>query len=329
MELSRRELDLHRLELRFAATRVAEPQAVQRIAASLERCGQLVPCVVVNAGCQDAGEEHLILIDGYRRVAALRRLGRDTVTIECWECDLPTAVIGVLTRRQDRAFAFIEQAFLLREVLTDQRLSQHELARRCGHDVSWVNRRLQLLQGLPDTVLAAVCAGQLSGWAVSRVLAPLARANIEHAERLLQALQRQPLSTRELRCWFEYYQTASQASRERMVNHPSLFLQVVQDRHAAQHGAQLRDGPEGACVADLRRIEALMARLRQRLAVLTPLPEILINAVPRLQAALSALRDAINRSVEHDSTGDLFERARPESAGLQPARDQPAAQPGA
>ena len=326
MEL--RELDLHRLELRFAATRVAEPQAVQRIAASLERCGQLVPCVVVKAGCQDAGEERLTLIDGYRRVAALRRLGRDTVAIECWECDPTTALIGVLTRGH-RAFALIEQALLLREVLMDQRLSQHELARRCGHDVSWVNRRLQLLQGLPDTVLAAVCAGQLSGWAASRVLVPLARANIEHAERLLQALQRQPLSTRELRCWFEHYQTASQASRERMINHPSLFLQVVQDRRATQHGDQLRDGPEGACVADLRRIETLMARLRQRLPALRPLPEILSNAVPRLQAALDALRDAINRSVAHDSTRNLFERARAESAGPQPARDQPAAQPGA
>jgi ParB family transcriptional regulator, chromosome partitioning protein len=329
MQLNRRELDLHRLELRFAATRVAEPQAVQRIAASLERCGQLVPCVVVTGGCQDAGEERVTLIDGYRRVAALRRLGRDTVAIECWECDLTTALIGVLTRGQHRAFALIEQALLLREVLTDQLVSQHELARRCGHDVSWVNRRLQLLQGLPDTVLAAVCAGQLSSWAASRVLVPLARANIEHAERLLQALQQQPLSTRELRCWFAHYQTASQASRERMINHPSLFLQVVQDRRAMQHGDQLRDGPEGACIADLRRIEALMARLRQRLPALRPLPEILSNAVPRLQAALDALRDAINRSVAHDSTGNLFERARPESAGPQPARDQPAAQPGA
>jgi len=329
MQLNRRELDLHRLELRFAATRVAEPQAVQRIAASLERCGQLVPCVVVKAGCQETGEERLILIDGYRRVAALRRLGRDTVAIECWECDPTTAVIGVLTRGQHRAFAFIEQALLLREVLTDQRLSQHELASRCGHDVSWVNRRLQLLQALPDTVLAAMCAGRLSSWAASRVLVPLARANIEHAERLLQALQRQPLSTRELRCWFEHYQTADQASRERMINHPSLFLQVVQDRRATQHGDQLRDGPEGACIADLRRIETLMARLRQRLPALRPMPEILSNAVPRLQAALDALRDAITRSVAHDSTRNLFERARTESAGPQPARDQPAAQPGA
>jgi ParB family transcriptional regulator, chromosome partitioning protein len=330
MEISRRELDLHCLELRFAATRVAEPQAVQRIAASLERCGQLVPCVVVNASpAAGTGGERLILIDGYRRVAALRRIGRDTVLVECWACDLTSALIGVLTRTQDRAFALVEQALLLREALLEQGLSQHELAQRCGHDVSWVNRRLQLLQGLPDSVLAAVCAGRLSSWAASRVLVPLARANSEHAERLLQSLARRPLTTRDLHCWFAHYQSSNRASRERMIQHPDLFLQAVADRQAAQRDDQLRDGPEGACAADLRRIEALLARLRQRLPTLLPLPDLLINAVPRLQAALDALRHAINRSISHDDpTGDLFERARPESARPQRARDQSAAQPG-
>jgi ParB family transcriptional regulator, chromosome partitioning protein len=325
--MSGRELDLHRLELRFVTTRVADPQAVRRIAASLERSGQLVPCVVVNDPAH-TGEERLVLIDGYRRVAALRRLGRDTVDIECWTCDLSTALISLLTRRQDRAVAIIEQALLLRELLLRQGLSQHELARRCGHDVSWVNRRLQLLRGLPDSVLAAVCAGHLSSWAASRILAPLARANSEHAERLLQVLAGQRLSTRELRQWFGHYQTANRASRERMVNHPDLLLQALQERAAVQSGERLRDGPEGACAADVRRIAALIARLRHRLPCLMPVPGVLINAMPRLQAALKALSNAIDRSVANDLTGDLFERARVEGAGSQPARDQPPATPG-
>lgn len=329
MDRTGRELDLHCLELRFAATRVAEPQAEQRIAGSLERWGQLVPCVVVNdLGTGTAGEERLVLIDGYRRVAALRRLGRDTVAIECWTCDLPSGLISLLTRGQDRVFAVIEQALLLRELLIGQGLSQQELARRCGHDVSWVNRRLQLLQGLPDGVLAAVCAGQLSSWAASRILVPLARANTHHAERLLRALAQQPLSTRELRLWFAHYRTANRATRERLINHPSLLLQALRERHAVQSGEQLRDGPEGACAADLWRIEALIARLRQRLASLLPLPDVLIDAVPRLQAAVNALCNAINRSIANDSQRDLFERSCVESAGLQPARNQSTAPPG-
>ena len=38
--------------------------------------------------------------------------------------------------------------------------------------------------------------GRLSSWAVNRVVAPLARANSEHAERLMKALSDAPLNTR-------------------------------------------------------------------------------------------------------------------------------------
>ena len=47
MDSQRLELDLHRLELRFAGSRLVEPRAVARIAHSIERCGQIVPCIVV------------------------------------------------------------------------------------------------------------------------------------------------------------------------------------------------------------------------------------------------------------------------------------------
>src|SRR5271165_1874157 len=213
-----RELDLHRLDLRFAASRLVEPQAVARLAESIERCGQIVPCIVVAVpGGEGGGLEALVLIDGYRRVAALRRLGRDTAGVEQWCCDLTRALLGVLARAQDRPFAIIEQALLLRELVQGQGLSQHEVAQRCGRDVSWVSRRLHLLSGLPDAALAAVRAGRLSSWAANRVVVLLALANAEHAERLLAALAGTPLTTRELRCWFERYQQAPRTARERMV----------------------------------------------------------------------------------------------------------------
>jgi ParB family transcriptional regulator, chromosome partitioning protein len=185
------------------------------------------------------------------------------------------------------------------------------------------------LQELPDSVLAAVCAGQLSSWAASRILVPLARANTEHAERLLQGLIQQPLSTRELRQWFEHYQTAGRATRERMVDRPGLLLQAVPERQAAQSDERLRDGPEGACAADLRRIEALIGGLHRRLPSLSPVPAVLVDAMPRLRAALNALCNAIDRSIADDTHGDLFERACVTGAGLQSARDQPVAQAGA
>src|SRR6202142_2043733 len=151
MPRDRIELDLHRLELRFADSRLVEPRAVARLAEAIERCRPILPCVRVAAPESQDGEgggaQALVLIDGYRRVGALRRLGRDTVSVEQWSCDLTTALLRVLARTQDRAFASIEEALLLRALVAEHGLSRHEVARRSGRDVSWVSRRLQLLSG--------------------------------------------------------------------------------------------------------------------------------------------------------------------------------------
>ena len=103
MDRHRLDLDLHRLDMRFAGSRLVEPQAVARIAQSIERCDQIVPCIVVAVpGGAGTGADPRVLIDGYRRVAALRRLGRDTARVEQWTCDLTKALLGVLARKQDR-----------------------------------------------------------------------------------------------------------------------------------------------------------------------------------------------------------------------------------
>jgi ParB-like chromosome segregation protein Spo0J len=266
-----------------------------------------------------------VLVDGYRRVAALRRLGRDTASVDQWTCDLTEALLSVLARTQDRRFAAIEEALLLRELVQGQGLSQHELARRCGRDVSWVSRRLALLSALPDAALAAVRAGMLSSWAANRVVVPLARANTEHADRLLTALAVASLSTRELESWFEHYQQASRTVRERMVSDPRLFLDARRVTDERRAGERLRAGPEGECAADLRCLEAVLARLNNRVAALHPTPPVLIAAVPRLRAAIDALTIAIEREDTHDADRDPKCGAHFACAGPQPARDQPPA----
>jgi ParB family transcriptional regulator, chromosome partitioning protein len=316
------ELDLHRLELRYAAARVIEPRAVERLARSIETSGQLVPCIGVAEG------ERVVLLDGYRRVAALKRLGRDTAFIERLSCDLAQGLLTVLCRTQARALAAIEEALILRELIDGLGLTQNELARRCGRDVSWVCRRLQLLSGLPQNVLSAVREGTLSTWAATRVIAPLARANAEHAERLLQSARAEPLTTRELNCCFEHYQRAGQLARERLITHPRLFLQALRESGETRALERLRAGPEGECAADVRAMEGLSVRLRKRLVRLSQegLPEALVNALAHLRMTLEAFLPELKGYCEHDPRGDLHGGARAESPRPLAARDQPGAQ---
>jgi len=235
------EVDLHRLDLRFADVRLLEPRAVDALARSIERSGQLIACIAV----PDEGSDRLVLVDGYRRILALRRLGRDTARVEAWACDLAQALLTVLARANGRPLVALEEALLLRELVHGQGLSERDVARRSGRDVSWVSRRLQLVCALPDVLLTAVRQGDLSTWAATRVLAPLARANAEHAAQLLSALAANSLSTRELQCWFQHYQRTPSAARANMVMHPRLFIEALQVRDEQRADSRLRAGPEG------------------------------------------------------------------------------------
>jgi hypothetical protein len=318
------EVDLHRLELRFAGLRLPEPRAVERLAHSIERAGQLVPCVVVAAGAA------LVLLDGYRRVAALRRLARDRARVERWDCGLGEALLGWMARSQGRALVPIEEALLLRELVQGRGLSQHEVASRCGRDVSWVNRRLQLVSGLPDALFGAVRQGTLSTWAATRVMAPLARANSQHAQQLLVGLQREGLSTRELRQWFEHYQRSPRVVRERLVQSPRLFIEAAHAADEQRADAQLCAGPEGHCARALRQCLALIERLRPQLSALAAaggLNPILVNQLARLRAVIEALHSEVRSEPDHDPQPDPRCGAHPACPEPQSARDQPPAVP--
>jgi ParB-like chromosome segregation protein Spo0J len=133
------ESDLHRLDCSFASLRIQQPRVVDRLARSIEHNGQLVPLVAV---AEQTGR--WVLIDGYQRIEALRRLSRDTARIELWDCPLSEALLIVLVRVQARSWEAIEEGAMLRELTTRFDLSQRELARRTGRDVSWISRRLEL-----------------------------------------------------------------------------------------------------------------------------------------------------------------------------------------
>jgi hypothetical protein len=318
------ESDLHRLELRFASLRMRQPRAVERLARSIEQSGQLIPLVAV---AEQA--DHWVLIDGYLRVAALRRLARDTARVELWDCPLAQALLTVLVRVQGRAWEAIEEGALLRELISGFELSQREVARQTGRDVSWVNRRLALVQDLPEALFVALCRGEFSTWAATRVLAPLARANSDHAQTLLSALQSEPLSTRELASWFQHYQKANRPKRERMLAQPRLFCQALQAQAQQQQDKALGAGPEGAWLAELRRIAQRLRGLRKQAPlVFAGVPETgpLQQAWAEIKTLFQQLDDTLARYSCDDRPGNSRSDSGPQGQGHGRAPDRPAAE---
>jgi ParB-like chromosome segregation protein Spo0J len=318
------ETDLHRLDLRFASVRIRQPRLVERLARSIEHDGQLAPVVAV---AEQA--ERWVLVDGYLRIEALHRLARDTAWVERWDCPLSQALLIVLVRVQARTWEAIEEGALIRELMQRFELSQREVARQTGRDVSWVNRRLSLVQDLPEALFMAICRGELSTWAATRVLAPLARANNEQAQRLLSALQREPLSTRELHTWYQHYQKANRSKRERMLAQPRLFCQALQVHSREQAAGDLRAGPEGAWLAELKGLTEHLRGLHRQVPLVFAQNlqiESLQQAWTQMKTVFQALDETLTRYTPHDSSGTSPSDCGPARQGHRGAQDRPAAE---
>jgi ParB family chromosome partitioning protein len=251
-----KEIEIAHLNLRYAHTRIHRPEAVLLLAGSLERFGQLTPVISLSRS-----PVSYILLDGYLRVAALKRCGKDTVISELWSCDEKQALVQVLRRGQDRPWAPLEEAGVIRELIERWGLSQADIGHMLGKTASWVSRRLSLLESLSEEILQLVRTGTISVWSATRVLAPMARANADHARRLTEALVKEPLSTRQLAEFFRHYGKANRKTRDKMAQAPQLFIKALKAKEQDSQCRDLKDGPEGRWLRDLKVVIHIVRRL--------------------------------------------------------------------
>jgi len=249
-EASVKELEITMLDLRYSHTRVVNQDRLLSLAVSLDACGQIMPVITT---------PHYVLVDGYRRVEALRLCGRDTVMAQVWECGEDQALARLLCVQ--RRWDAVEEAALIRELICGHSLTQAQVARMLCKDPSWVVRRLSLLDSLPDEILDSVKSGRVSSWAASRVLAPLARANADHASAINGWVKREQVSTRDLKTFFDHYKRSGQRVRERMAGAPSLFMKTLEAQRQTKEALEIREGPEGKWIIDLGSAARILKRL--------------------------------------------------------------------
>jgi hypothetical protein len=128
------EVELHQLTLRYERLRKRHPRAERALLSSLAEIGQQTPVVVVGEA------ERFVLIDGYKRVHALRRLARDVVLVTRWELEEVEALLLERGLRRGSEDA-LDQAWLLAELQERFAYSLEELARRFEHSKSWLGER--------------------------------------------------------------------------------------------------------------------------------------------------------------------------------------------
>ncbi|MBI3261844.1 MAG: ParB N-terminal domain-containing protein [Acidobacteria bacterium] len=250
------QLDLHQLELRYEALRKRSPRHERQLVASLSEVGQQLPIVVIGA----AGGR-FVVIDGYKRVRALRRLSRDTVRATAWEV---AEVEALLLERLMRTAGedALEQGWLLAELHERFVLSCDELARRFDKSKSWVSRRLALVRELPPEIQAQVRAGELAAYAAMKHLVPLARANAEVATRLCLLMAPLKPTTRQVGSLCDGWRSGTTRTRELILATPEVYLRAQEEQREAQAAAK---SPLQQLLDDLGALSGITRRARRRL----------------------------------------------------------------
>lgn len=248
-------VELHQLDLRYEKLRTHKPEAERKLVGSLAAIGQQVPVVVVHG----EGPEHFVLVDGYKRVRALRRLGHDLVGATCWDLSEAEALVLDRLMRTGEGATALEQGWLLHELSVRFALSLEDLGRRFARSVSWVSRRLALVEELPDAIQAHVQRGALPAHAAMKYLVPLARANADACARLVTGVAGKGLTNREVGQLYAAWREGLPAIRERVLTAPLLFLKA---RHAV---ATVPDDDGRAVMNDLDLLTAVARRARRRL----------------------------------------------------------------
>jgi len=289
------DVDLHRLELRHDDLRIRGGDRRRRLIASVAELGQQVPVIVI------AERERLVLIDGYLRVEALRRLGRDTVIATVWPVTEPEALLHHHHLAASEHSA-IEDAWLLAR-LRMHGLSFDDLAARLCRSKSWVSRRLALLDELATAAQASVRVGIVPAHAAMKYLVPLARANRRQCEQLIAGLGETRVSERDVGALYRAWRRADAIGRNRIVTEPLLCLRALRAT------ADLVDDEAASLLKDLTTLSAIAWRARRRVhhggaltADHTKAWSAAADAVASLGAAIEELHAGPDDTSKHPDT---------------------------
>jgi ParB-like chromosome segregation protein Spo0J len=244
------------------------------------------------------------VIDGHQRIAALGQLRRDTVDAIVLDTmsEAEALLLVRSLRMNSEPETALEQGWLLAEMEAKLGYTIDELARRFDRSPTWVARRLSLVETLPEAVQQLVREGRIAAQIAMRYLAPAARIDQEHCQRMAQIFAQQHWTTRQAADLYNAWRHAKGIARERILAEPELFLKTRQQPHP------IKTTLEG----DLDQIVAIIRRTMERGEQATQNSETIRN---KIQHATGLLQQLEEQHAEPIAThGDSGTRQRREQA---------------
>jgi hypothetical protein len=216
---------------------------------SLSRLGQLTPLQTYRVG------SCLEVFDGLKRLRAARELNWPKLRVEVHGLDAVGAKVRLLSCNARSGLDEIEEAWLVRSLYREERLSQPQIAMLLARHKSWVCRRVALAESLSDELSANVRLGLVSATAAAE-LARLQRCNQDW---VMRVVTQRGLTTRQTAHLVQRLLTAA------LEQWPELLDRPVMAAATPAKGGRARRTPAEQLVGDAWAIRGLAVRLHARL----------------------------------------------------------------
>lgn len=268
----------------FPGMRLYSARAQQAMQLSLSRLGQLTPVQVYRV------DTSLEVFDGLKRLRAAREMSWPKLRAEVHALDTVGAKVRLLCCNVGAGLAELEEAWLVRSLYRDDRISQPQIAMLLSRHKSWVCRRLALAEGLSDELTSNVRLGLLPATAAAE-LARLQRCN---QDAVTQVVTRRGLTTRQTT---HLVQRLLAAPSEKW---PELLEQASAPTPPTPKGGGARRTPADQLVADAWAMKRLAVRMHARLLErsLTSLGEAACAVVSRELVELRSTLGAVSKTLD-------------------------------
>ncbi len=166
-----------------------DEQALKELADSIKKHGVIMPIVV-----NDNGDGTYMIIAGERRFRASKLAGMQTIPVVIRKyTDREIKEISLIENLQREDLNPIEAAMAMKQLMTDYKLTQDELAERIGKSRPAIANTLRLLNLCPE-VIGVVAEGKLSAGHARTLIVLPAEKQVEFANEAI----RNQTSVREL-----------------------------------------------------------------------------------------------------------------------------------
>ncbi len=250
------EIEISTLDLRYEGYRVRDPRHEQKLQAQILARGIENPLAGID---RPSGK---VLLDGFKRYRCARKLKIELIPyVSVGENDA-SGILTILKEPAQKRMGILEEAQFLRELQSEHGMSIAELACSLSRSKGWVSMRLNLLNGLSDTVYEKIFSGAFPAYCYMYILRKFMRMNegsSDLAEEFVKAVSGEKFSLRELEklaCGF--FKGGKNLRREIAAGNADAVLGRMERVAKQLDGCTSR---ERSCLNELGRMQKLMETL--------------------------------------------------------------------